>query len=53
MSNNSTDHGTTVVVEQSTTTTIAPIHEVTEAPTTLQSTPLGKIEIQRYHQFSI
>jgi len=52
MSNNSTDHGTTVVVEQST-TTIAPIHEVTEVPTTLQSTPLGKIDIQRYHQFSI
>ena len=44
MSNNTTDHGTTVVVEQST-TNIAPIHEVTEVPTTVQSTRLGKIEI--------
>jgi hypothetical protein len=44
MSNNTTDHGTTVVVEQLT-TTIAPIHEVTEIQTTVQSTPLGKIEI--------
>jgi hypothetical protein len=42
MSNNSTDHGTTVGVERSTATT-ARIHEVTDAPATIQATPLGKI----------
>jgi hypothetical protein len=42
MSNNNTDRETTVVVEQSTVTT-APIHEITQVPATVQSTPLGKI----------
>ncbi len=39
MSDNNTGQGTTVVVEHIT----APIHEVTEAPATIQSRPLGKI----------
>jgi hypothetical protein len=39
MSNNSANHET-VVVEHST----APIHEVTETPTTGQTAPLGKRE---------
>jgi hypothetical protein len=39
MSDNNTGQGTAVVVEHIT----APIHEVTEAPATIQSRPLGKI----------
>lgn len=40
--NNNTTSETVGVVEQSTVTT-APIHEVTELPTTIQSTPMGKL----------
>lgn len=40
MSNNSA-HQESVVVEQSTATTV-PIHEVTDVPASMQATPLGR-----------